>query len=71
MVEVQSNKRKAPISSQARKLFLVGLILILFIFWLLNTPPGLLGKTDAEIAKLTNLTESEVSKYRYEVYKQN
>lgn len=47
MVEVQSNKRKAPISSQARKLFLVGLILILFIFWLLNTPPGLLGKTDA------------------------
>ncbi|MCK5580742.1 MAG: PAS domain-containing protein [Candidatus Omnitrophica bacterium] len=34
-------------------------------------PLFILGKTDKEIAKLTNLTESEVSKYRYEVYKQN
>ena len=34
-------------------------------------PLFILGKTDAEIAKLTNLTEQEVSKYRYEIYKQN
>ena len=47
MAEVQSNKNKAPISKQARKLILVGLILILLTLWLIKTPPGLLGKTDA------------------------
>jgi uncharacterized membrane protein len=32
---------------QSIKWILVGLILLLLILWLLNTPPGLLGKTDA------------------------
>ncbi|MCD4803349.1 MAG: DUF2085 domain-containing protein [Anaerolineales bacterium] len=35
------------ITSQVRKIFLVSFILILGVFWLINTPPGLLGKADA------------------------
>jgi len=35
------------ITSQIRKVFLVSFILILGVFWLINTPPGLLGKADA------------------------
>ncbi|MBU0497061.1 MAG: PAS domain-containing protein [Candidatus Thermoplasmatota archaeon] len=34
-------------------------------------PLFILGKSDSEIAGLTNLTEQQVSKYRYEIYKQN
>jgi len=35
------------ITRQIRKIFLVCFILILGVVWLINTPPGLLGKTDA------------------------
>src|SRR3989339_2008264 len=34
-------------------------------------PLFILGKSDSEIAGLTNLTEQQVSKYRYEIYRQN
>lgn len=34
-------------------------------------PLFILGKSDKEIAGLTNLTEQQVSKYRYEIYRQN
>jgi uncharacterized membrane protein len=39
-----------PISlktDQTRKILLIGIFLILLVLWLINTPPGLLGKLDA------------------------
>jgi uncharacterized membrane protein len=47
MNEEQINLERSPKSRQPRKFLLLGLIFALFILWLLNTPPGLLGKTDA------------------------
>ncbi|MCA9395030.1 MAG: response regulator transcription factor, partial [Candidatus Omnitrophica bacterium] len=34
-------------------------------------PLFILGKSDAEIAQLTNLPEMTVAKHRYEIYKSN
>ena len=36
-----------PKKEQNLRLILLGLILLLLFLWLINTPPGLLGKTDA------------------------
>ena len=36
-----------PIKEQNLRMILLGLILLLLFLWLINTPPGLLGKTDA------------------------
>ena len=47
MVESQFDKKEGTLAQQPRRLVLLGLILILFTVWLLNTPQGLLGKTDA------------------------
>jgi len=47
MSKEQSNQKGIKVTRDYKFLVLAGMGLLLFIAWLLNTPPGLLGKTDA------------------------
>ena len=43
-----NNSFPVPLKTdQTRKILLIGVFLILLVLWLINTPPGLLGKSDA------------------------
>ena len=44
----ENNSFPVPLKTdQTRKILLIGVFLILLVLWLINTPPGLLGKSDA------------------------
>ncbi len=47
MIEESNSLPVSVKINQTRKILLIGVFLILLVFWLINTPPGLLGKSDA------------------------
>ena len=47
MIEESNSLPVSVKINQTRKILLIGVFLILLVLWLINTPPGLLGKSDA------------------------